>query len=101
MSLLSILTPRTAVLNPESNIDAKASTEDLEDVLLELAHWGRPYVHCARDGTWSVKVEASVVAVGAKFEVRSEYGHLRPLLAARECRARLRDAVKSMGGSHG
>ena len=73
--------------------------ESLEDILLDLARWGCPYVHCHRDGEWSVKVDANITPLGAKFEVRSEFSCKTPTQAALQCRERLLEAVKMIGGA--
>lgn len=74
--------------------------ETLEDVLLELAKWGRPRVgQYGSDGTWNCNLDVSITPIGAKFEVRSDFKQTTPLAAALQCRENLREAVKKIGGA--
>jgi hypothetical protein len=100
MSLLDLIKPKapaTDVAQPATT--PRATGETLEDVLLELAKWGRPSVYCGREGGWRVSVEVNITPTGAKFEVASEFGHKTPTVAALECRERLMASVKAIGGA--
>lgn len=102
MSLLTMFKPKTSAVVSELAETPQAAApagESLEDVLLELAKWGCPYLHCHRDGEWSARVDANITPLGAKFEVRSEFTHKTPMTAALQCRERLLAAVKTIGGA--
>lgn len=74
-----------------------AASEDLQDVLLDLAKWGRPRVSMQQSG-WYSCVDVQITPTGAKFEVASEFGMATPLDAAKQCRERLHAAVSAVGG---
>jgi hypothetical protein len=75
--------------------------ETLEDVLLDLAKWGRPRVgqYGSTHEGWHCNVEVRVTPVGVTFEAKSDFRHETPLEAALVCRQNLRDAVKAIGGA--
>jgi hypothetical protein len=96
---LSIFKPKTSAASAAPTETPAPAGESLEDVLLELAKWGCPYLHCHRDGEWSARVDANITPLGAKFEVRSEFNCKTPMQAALQCRERLLAAVKTIGGA--
>ena len=96
---LSIFKPKTPAVASEPVQTARPAEEFLEDVLLDLAKWGCPYLHCHNDGEWSLRVDANITPLGAKFEVRSEFNCKTPMAAALQCRERLLAAVKTIGGA--
>ena len=75
-----------------------SSVEPLEDIIMDLAKWGRPSLMQHRDGDWSCGVEVNVTPVGAKFDVRSDFKHGTPSEAAAVCRDRLLKALDALGG---
>ena len=88
MNLLSLLKTQ-----PEA-----ATSDTLQDVLVDLARYGQPRVgQYGKDGTWHCTVEANITPVGAKFEVRSDYKHTTPMHAALLCRERLVAAIAALG----
>lgn len=98
MSLLSILSNREPAVRQQPS-GATPITEDLESVLMDLARYGRPRIgQYGDDNTWNCTIEASISPIGAKFEVRSDFKQTTPLAAALQCRDRLREAVKALGG---
>lgn len=99
MSLLNIFKPSAVLERSPETVPSQPMGETLEDVLLELAKWGCPRLHCHRDGEWSAMVDANITPQGAKFEVRSEFNHKTPMTAALQCRERLLAAVKAIGGA--
>lgn len=79
---------------------AAAPQESLEDVLLDLAKWGKPKVgQYGTDGTWQCSIDVNVTPTGVRFEARSDFKQVTPLAAALMCRKNLLDAVKAMGGA--
>ena len=72
--------------------------ETLEDVLLDLAKWGRPRVSMPSGTGWYSCIDVQITPTGAKFEVASEFGMATPLAAALQCRERLMASVKAIGG---
>lgn len=77
-----------------------AQQESLEDVLLDLAKWGRPKVgQYGNDGVWHCHIEVNVTPTGVKFEAKSDWKQMTPLAAALMCRKNLLDAVKAIGGA--
>lgn len=96
---LSIFKPKTkAAATAPAETPAPAG-ESLEDVLLQLAKWGKPRVTMPSDKGWYSTVEVNITPIGAKFDVASEFGMATPLAAALQCRERLLAAVKSIGGA--
>ena len=96
---LAIFKPKTSATAPAPAETPQPAGETLEDVLMELAKWGCPRLHCHRDGEWSAMVDANITPLGAKFEVRSEFSCKTPTQAALQCRERLLAAVKTIGGA--
>ena len=64
----------------------------LESILDELCRFGSPRLFCMGGG-WYAACEMYVTAVGAKFEVKSEFAHTSPTEAALLCLSRVRAAV--------
>ena len=100
MSLLTIFKTKELAVAREPAKTAAPAGETLEDVLLELAKWGKPRVgQYGCDGTWNCGLEVNITPIGAKFEVRSDFKQTTPLAAALQCRENLREAVKKIGGA--
>lgn len=78
-----------------------AQQDSLEDVLLDLAKWGKPRVgqYGSSHSGWHCCVEVTVTPVGVKFEAKSDFNHATPLQAAVTCRKNLLGAVKAIGGA--
>lgn len=74
-----------------------AATERLEDALAELVKYGDPSIRLMSRG-WYCGIEMHHSALGASFDVRSEYDHKTPMDAARQCIERVHQAVNSMTG---
>jgi hypothetical protein len=100
---LSIFKPKSSAVATEVSQPAetpRATVESLEDVLLELAKWGRPRVgQYGDDGTWHCSVDVNVAPTGVKFEAKSDFKQPTPLAAAIQCRENLLAAVKAIGGA--
>jgi hypothetical protein len=98
MSLLNIFKPSPVLERSPEPVPPQPIGESLEDVLMQLAKWGRPRVTMPNDKGWYSTVEVNITPIGAKFDVASEFGMATPLAAALQCRERLLAAVKSIGG---
>lgn len=61
----------------------------LEKTLIDLSRYGNPRVS-RLDSGWHASIDMHVNATGAKFEVRSEFGHKTPIDAANECADRVK-----------
>lgn len=95
MSMLSLFKPAQATAG-------QSAGETLEEVLQELAKWGKPRVgqYGSTPGGWHCSIEVNVTPVGVKFEAKSEsFDHLTPTEAAISCRKNLLNAVKAIGGA--
>ena len=99
MSLLTMFKTKELAEASETAKTAAPVGETLEDVLLELAKWGKPRVSMPGSKGWYSCVEVNITPTGAKFEVASEFGMETPLAAVLQCRERLRESVKAIGGA--
>lgn len=99
MSLLNIFKPSPVLERSPEPAPPQPIGESLEDVLLELAKWGKPRVTMPSDKGWYSTVEVNITPIGAKFDVSSEFGMATPLAAALQCRERLLASVKAIGGA--
>jgi hypothetical protein len=100
MSLLNIFKPSPVLERSPEPVPPQPMGETLEDVLLDLAKWGRPRVgQYGDDGTWHCGVDVNVAPTGVKFEAKSDFKRRTPLEAALQCRENLRGAVKAIGGA--
>jgi hypothetical protein len=88
------LNPLKLLTRPE----ATPAADGLEAVLTGLARCGKPRLFRMSDG-WYCGVEMNTTALGASFEVKSEFNHGTPLEAAAECRRRVDAALRAVGGS--
>ena len=88
----------TELLRSVTSQPTPAAPEFLEDVLTELQRYGQPRLGIYSERGWHAYIEVTVTAVGARFDIRSEYSHDTPLEAALECRKRLRAALATLGG---
>ena len=70
----------------------------LEHRLNEMARYGKVFLMLSDNGKWNCSINVHVNAVGAKFEVGSEYGtHESPSAAAADCHTRMLDAINNIG----
>jgi len=97
---LSIFKPKAPAAAAAPAETPAPAGESLEDILLELAKWGRPRVgQYGDDGTWHCGVDVNVAPTGIKFEAKSDFKQPTPIAAALQCRANLLAAVKAIGGA--
>lgn len=100
MSLFLRREPAPSIIDQAKSELATATSESLEDVLIELSKWGRPRIgQFSIDGTWCCSIKVNVTATGVTFEARSDFKQPTPLDAALMCRQNLRDTVKAIGGA--
>ncbi len=69
-SLFSMKTKPVPVLEPEL-----ITTEPLEQVIEKLCKFGRPYIHCHTDMTWSCSIDLNSDVVGGSFSIKSGFKH--------------------------
>jgi hypothetical protein len=99
MNPLNLFRPKEPAVVGEPTQAGRPSVETLEDVLMQLAKWGRPRVgQYGDDGTWHCGVDVNVAPTGIKFEAKSDFNQKTPLEAALQCRKNLLAAVKAIGG---
>jgi hypothetical protein len=101
MSLMDIFKPSPVLERSPEPAAPQPVGETLEDVLLDLAKWGKPRVgqYGSSHSGWHCHVDVTVTPVGITFEAKSDFKHATPLEAAMVCRKNLRDAVKAIGGA--
>lgn len=101
MSLLSIFKPSPVLERSPEPVPPQPIGESLEDVLLELAKWGKTRVgqYGSTHSGWHCNIDVTVTPVGITFEAKSDFNHATPLEAALVCRKNLLDAVKAIGGA--
>lgn len=99
MSLIAALFGNDVAAQPFPQQPKAVPQESLEDVLVDLAKWGRPRLgQYGDDGAWHCSVDVNVAPTGVKFEAKSDFKRKTPLEAALQCRDNLRGAVKAIGG---
>lgn len=65
----------------------------LEELLNAMLQYGKPRVSYLSEG-WYCSVEMNTNALGARFEIASNFKHESALSAARQCMERAQEAVK-------
>lgn len=68
---------------------------NLEQILFKMEAHGKPFVMCCDRG-WHCKINMYVTAVGASFEVKSEFDKATPLMAAQECYQRMQSILSGV-----
>jgi len=84
-----------------ASISQARKVEDmtLEQIMEELLNYGQPKLGVyGSDCKWSCSVDMNTNTVGADFKVRSEWDHITPLRAAKECLERAISAVNQYRG---
>lgn len=69
----------------------------LEELLLELAKYGKPGVTMLSASGWWCKCELYVTGKGVEFKIDSETKHANPRSAAAECYARVVKTLRELG----
>lgn len=70
-----------------------------DDILLALTRYGRPYVFCATDMTWSASLTCNTTTEGANFETKSGFNHPTPLAALSELLRRTEVAMAQVAAA--
>ena len=99
MNPLNLFKPKDPHVAGEPTQAGRPSVETLEDVLMQLARWGRPRIgqYGSTDSGWHCLVDVTVTPVGITFEAKSDFNHATPISAALQCRKNLLEAVKAIG----
>lgn len=84
---------KSTPLSQAQKAEALRPDMPLEDLLVKLCEFGEPRVGMYSSG-WVSSIKMHVATVGTSFEVRSEFGHRTPLVAARECANRVIETLK-------
>jgi hypothetical protein len=84
---------KSAPLSQAQKAEALRPDMPLEDLLVKLCEFGKPRVGMYGSG-WHCHIDMHVASVGTSFEVKSEFGHGTPLVAARECANRVIETLK-------
>lgn len=73
----------------------KVEDMTLEQLLLELKNYGKPRVGMyGTDGFWHCSVDMNTNTVGATFECKSDFKHVTPAAAVKQCLERVLIAVE-------
>lgn len=89
---------RVKVFNPEPNqVLRMLEEESVEDMLIELARFGRPSLMQHSDGTWGCSVDVKVNSTGVDFKVRADHNHKDMRASVRQCLERLRKSLSELG----
>lgn len=100
MSWLQKIVPadREKAMNPEpGQVLRMLEDESTEDMLLELARFGRPSLMQHSDGTWGCSVDVKVNSTGVDFKVRADHNHKNMRASVRQCLERLRKSLSDLG----
>ena len=57
-------------------------TMTLEEMLTRMQHYGRPYLMCHDDGSWSASIKLNIVTPGGQFEIKAAFNVHRTARAA-------------------
>lgn len=80
--------------------EAAPESKDLQALLIDMQRYGRPRLS-RHDKGWYCCIEMNTNAIGAKFEVASDFEQPSPMTAALMCRDRAEAAIRAIGGVHG
>ena len=72
---------------------------NLEETLVYLSRYGKPRIGSYSSPGWHCCVEMFVTGKGIAFEVKSDFGHMTPMDAARCCQQRLEEALVQIQGN--
>lgn len=71
---------------------------DLQALLTIASAHGRPSLFMLKHG-WHMVIDMHVAALGATFEIRSDFGCATPVAAAEQALTRMRQALKTTQGN--
>lgn len=67
----------------------------LEEHLQEMRYYGKPRVSLMSNG-WYSCIDMNTNTTGTTFEIKSEFDHPTPTLAAKQCHERILNALKEL-----
>jgi len=67
----------------------------LEEHLQEMRYYGKPRVSLMSNG-WYSCIEMNTNTTGTTFEIKSDFDHPTPTLAAKQCHERILNALKEL-----
>jgi hypothetical protein len=82
-----------------ANAAAAALVGGMNERLLALARYGRPFVHLTSSGGWRASIDMNTNTTGTSFEVKSDMDHKTPDAAVAQCAERVLAALKALGAS--
>jgi hypothetical protein len=85
----------TLALVPKLADAKKIENLTLEEHLEHMKYYGKPRVSLISNG-WYCTVEMNTNTTGTSFDVKSEFDHLTPVEAAKQCHERIINALKEL-----
>lgn len=73
----------------------KVEDLSLEEHLQQMRYYGKPRVSLMSNG-WYSCIEMNTNTTGTTFEVKSDFDHATPTLAAKQCHERILNALKEL-----
>lgn len=73
----------------------KVEDLSLEEHLQEMRYYGKPRVSLMNNG-WYSCIDMNTNTTGTSFEVKSDFDHATPTLAAKQCHERILNALKEL-----
>lgn len=67
----------------------------LEEHLQEMRYYGKPRVSLMNNG-WYSCIDMNTNTTGTSFEIKSDFDHATPTLAAKQCHERILNALKEL-----
>lgn len=73
----------------------KVEDLSLEEHLQQMRYYGKPRVSLMNGG-WYSCIDMNTNTTGTSFEVKSDFDHPTPTLAAKQCHERILNALKEL-----
>lgn len=86
----------SAKLLPNVQSNFRIADHDLEDLMIYSEKFGKMRLVRMGDG-WFCSIDMNTNTTGTSFEVKSEFNHATPLVAARTCLDRMHTALEVLG----
>lgn len=67
----------------------------LEEHLQQMRYYGKPRVSLMNNG-WYSCIDMNTNTTGTTFEIKSDFDHATPTLAAKQCHERILNALKEL-----
>jgi hypothetical protein len=80
---------------PKVSNATKIEDLTLEEHLQQMRYYGKPRVSLMSDG-WYSCVDMNTNTTGTSFEVKSDFDHTTPTLAAKQCHERILNALREL-----